>query len=194
MPPRRSARVAQAAERAAGALAVLPHALFLRVLAALPVDTRARAACVCRAWREAVAERSLWRRLDLTAAGGVERVHDARRVVALLRAGAARARGELHTLLLDVGYEQPHFYDAVAEVTAHAGSLRELHFFADDPDVPCLMSKPNVTALLAAAPRLRVLDLDLFCDCTAEARAMLRTEPPYTPLRTQAAASESDSG
>jgi hypothetical protein len=44
----------------------------LRVLfLLLPVDARARAACVCRAWRAFLADVSLWHVLDLTPAGGV---------------------------------------------------------------------------------------------------------------------------
>ncbi len=84
MPPQRSARVADApardaaarnarivaaAQRAAPALAPLPLALVLHILSLLPVDCRLRCAEVCRAWRAALEERSLWLRLDLTVSG-----------------------------------------------------------------------------------------------------------------------------
>jgi hypothetical protein len=52
-------------------VAALPLALLLEVLSRLPVDCRLRCAEVCRAWRAALNERSLWTRLDLTAASGV---------------------------------------------------------------------------------------------------------------------------
>jgi hypothetical protein len=53
-------------------LCALPLAVLLQiVLARLPVDAHARACVVCRAWNTALAERSLWTRLDLSAASGV---------------------------------------------------------------------------------------------------------------------------
>jgi hypothetical protein len=51
----------------------LPHSLVVRVLAALPADARLRCAEVCRAWRAAVSDRSLWLRVDLSRQGGVTR-------------------------------------------------------------------------------------------------------------------------
>jgi hypothetical protein len=85
---------AQAADTQLCHFAGLPHALFLLILALLPVDTRLRCAEVCRGWRAALAERSLWLRLALSPESGV-----ARRVTdALLRAAAARAGGGLLSL------------------------------------------------------------------------------------------------
>jgi hypothetical protein len=83
--------MAAAAELVCTALAPLPQPLALRILALLPVDARARCACVSRgSWRATVADVSLWLRLDLTPAGGVPQ----RRVTdALLRGAAARAAG-----------------------------------------------------------------------------------------------------
>ena len=46
--------------------ALLPAPFLLAVLALLPVDSRARAACVSRAWRDAAAHASLWTEVDLT--------------------------------------------------------------------------------------------------------------------------------
>jgi hypothetical protein len=76
-------------------LASLPRALLCEVFARTPVDVRALCACVCRAWHDALLERSLWTRLDLSPAGGVayERVTDA-----LFRGAAAKARGGLTAL------------------------------------------------------------------------------------------------
>jgi hypothetical protein len=38
----------------------LSHAIMALVLRASPLDVRARAACVCRAWRDAAASDTLW--------------------------------------------------------------------------------------------------------------------------------------
>ncbi len=76
-------------------VAALPHTLLLEVLSRLPVDCRLRCAAVCRAWRTALNEHSLWRRLDLSpATGGLARAASD----ALLRAAAKRAAGDLQTL------------------------------------------------------------------------------------------------
>lgn len=49
----------------------LPAEALEAVLARLPADSRARAACVSRAWRSAVACPKSWHELDLTRAGGL---------------------------------------------------------------------------------------------------------------------------
>ena len=69
----------------------LPVLLLRVIMLALPVDPRARAACVCRGWRAFLADPSLWRVLDLTPAGGVvaERVTEN-----LVRGAVARAGGQ----------------------------------------------------------------------------------------------------
>jgi hypothetical protein len=128
MPPRRSASVADAparereaaAQHAAAALAPLPLALVLHILSLLPVDARLRCAEVCRSWRAALEERSLWIRLDLTASGV-----SLKREATLLLAAAARAGGQL--VALDVcGCESVTFDALLAVVTANGAALREL--------------------------------------------------------------------
>jgi hypothetical protein len=98
--------------------AALPPALFREVLRALPADQRARAACVSRAWRAAVADPAAWTRLDLS--GMTCRVDDA----AALLAAAARAHGRLEAL--DVP-GRVTFQALLAVATANAASLRMLH-------------------------------------------------------------------
>jgi hypothetical protein len=72
MPPRRSARVAAVAERESSALPPLPLSLALAIFALLPVDQRLRCREVCRGRRAVLTEEiSLWRRLDLSASGGI---------------------------------------------------------------------------------------------------------------------------
>jgi hypothetical protein len=88
---------AQAADTQLCHFARLPHALFLLILALLPVDTRLRCAEVCRGWRAALAERSLWLRLALSPESGVTRAMPAI-TEALLRAAVARAGGGLLSL------------------------------------------------------------------------------------------------
>ena len=73
MPPRRSARVAAAAERVAArvgpasTLSALPLAVMLLIFSMLPVDTRLRCREVCRAWRAFVAAPTLWTTLRVEA-------------------------------------------------------------------------------------------------------------------------------
>jgi hypothetical protein len=118
----RSARIVAAAQHAAPALAPLPAALVLHILSLLPVDTRLRCAEVCRSWRAALEERSLWLRLDLSASG----VSPKRAVTdALLHAAAARAGGELVALDLR-GCTLVTSVALLAVVTAN-GALREFH-------------------------------------------------------------------
>ena len=71
MPPRRSARVAAAAEQRAWAFPQLPLPLALRIFSLLPADQRLRCAEVSRGWRATVALPALWRRLDLSPESGL---------------------------------------------------------------------------------------------------------------------------
>jgi hypothetical protein len=180
MPPRRSAHGAAVVERESTVLS-LPHALVLLILTLLPVDVRARCACVCRAWRAALSERSLWVRLDMSRTSGVTRaVTDA-----LLRGAAARAGGALETLdvsgCLAVSAEA-----LLAVATANATTLRELRMRTCN----CLyaaaanrLSLISAEALLRAAPQLRLLDADVRCNGVADARDTLRAEGLMSPLR-----------
>jgi hypothetical protein len=98
MPPRRSARVAEAHERACCALSPLPLGIVLAIFSLLPLDCRLRCLEVCRGWRAVLtAERSLWTRLVMPFSGGAARSG----ALALLRAAATRAGGQLHTLHVD---------------------------------------------------------------------------------------------
>jgi hypothetical protein len=85
------------------------------LLARLPLRARFAAASVCRAWRAALAEPTLWTRLVLEACC----------CDAMLRAASARARGRLE--LLDVSDAPNVTPDALVSVAAaNAGALREL--------------------------------------------------------------------
>jgi hypothetical protein len=129
MPPRRSARVAEAAERACSALATLPHALVLLIFSLVPVDQRLRCLEVCKGWYATLNERSLWSRLELSATAGLAR----RATDALLRAAAARAAGQLQTLYLTDCAAITH--DALlAVVRANADTLTELRMHGSGGD------------------------------------------------------------
>jgi hypothetical protein len=69
----------------------LPDDALRVIMLALPVDVRARAACVCRGWRAFLADVSLWQVLDLTPAGGVAAERLTRN---LIRGAVARAAGQ----------------------------------------------------------------------------------------------------
>jgi hypothetical protein len=163
---RRSARLAAAAEadEAGAALASLPLALILRIFLALPADSRARAACVCRAWRDMLEDSAMWSRLDLSLNCGVnEELLD--RGEPLLRGAAARANGRL--VYLDIsGISDVPPGVATAVVADNADSLRELYL--TPPERECEdqaeYKDPGVLAsLLAAAPLLQVLRANLWC-------------------------------
>jgi hypothetical protein len=171
MAAQRSAPEAGDAQPESLTLSSLPRALQCEVFARTPVDARARAAAVCKAWCGVLAERSMWTRLDLSLAGGVarERVTDA-----LLRCAAAKAQGGLTAL--DVTDCRQLTHATLLEVlTANAGALTELRMRRT--------SIEQVEALLGAAPLLRVCHADVTDAAAAVARGMLRNEPPFGPLR-----------
>jgi hypothetical protein len=178
----RSARIEAAAEHAAPALAPLPYALVL--LSLLPVDCRLLCAAVCRSWRAALEERSVWLRLDLSASA-----FSPKRAVtdALLRATAARAHGEL--VALDVtGCKHVTFDALLAVVAANGGALRELCACSNlgcDDEYRGLgpLNTDALEALLRAAPRLAVVEADVQCHDLALAHRVLRNEAPFAPLR-----------
>ena len=57
-----NAQTLSAAPREGGS--ALPHEALVLMLPLLPLDARARAACVCRAWRAATAHSGLWEALS----------------------------------------------------------------------------------------------------------------------------------
>ncbi len=168
--------MADVAERASTALAPLPQSAALRILALLPVDARARCACVSRGWRSTVATESLWLRLDLSEAGGVPRD---RVSSALLRGAAARARGHLQAL--DVS--QCSDGEAIlAVVRANARSLQELRHCALARCIWDTLRFDLLEKVLRAAPQLRVCEVDVACDA-AQARRLLRGAAPFARVQ-----------
>ncbi len=187
MPPRRSSRLAVVAEQALAARCVrvaaagaragspfppLPLELALRIFALLPVDVRLFCCEVCRAWRAALEERSLWTRLDLSEQAGLTHSVSA----ALLLAAAARARGQLQSL--DVHMDGCSTNTLVEVVAANAGTLRELRHTG-----LCAVGREEIEALLAAAPLLPHLEAYGCTGSLFEARQMLRCEGTLARLR-----------
>ena len=69
MSGRRVGAVARRIGPDAATLASLPLPVAHRIFLELLVDVRGRAACVCRAWRDVLADPSLWTRLDMSDVG-----------------------------------------------------------------------------------------------------------------------------
>ena len=161
---------------AAGAVCpfdALPVAVLRRIFLALPADSKGRASAVCRAWRDVLADATLWEVLDLSSIDGVTR-----RLVraALVRGAAARAGGQLK--VLDVRACYIITQDVVALAAANGAALRELHVDSE------ALQAQQVDAILAAAPQLQLLCASIWC-VGSVAGALLRKEPPYGPLRAQ---------
>ena len=184
MPPRRGARAVGAASEATGsAFASLPQPLLSRILAALPVDSRARACCVCRGWRDVLAELALWTELDLSDDSGVSGALDA---TALLEGASRRAQGQLVELSLG-SRRLFNTRDVLPVLAANSGSLRELHLGqitaigqVDDAEYPNLF---EVRKIVQAAPQLQLVDV--FCmGCFWDvAPGVLRAEGALAPVR-----------
>jgi hypothetical protein len=150
----------------------LPEPAQRSVMLALPVDARARAACVCRSWRALLADVSFWQVLHLTPAGGVA----AERVTENLARGAvARAAGHLRSIGWNVvpGREMKELL--VALVQSDGAELQEV-------STNIILSVADLQAVLAAAPRLQVLNTCIGGGCT-ELLPVLRNDPPYGALR-----------
>ena len=158
--------------------ASLPLLLACCVFLALPVKARGRASCVCRAWRDALAEPALWTRLDL--AGG--RLAQGQSLGAVLRGASGRAHGLLSQL--DVSPRGVALNDLLPVLTANAGSLRELHLDTVCPhDLIRGDRFPTVEAVVAAAPLLQVLTVGAIHCAWEFAPRMLRAEPPFATLQ-----------
>ena len=173
---RRSARVAAATEVATSALSPLPLPLVYRIFLLLPVDERARACCVCRGWRAVLADPALWARLDLTEAGGVPWN---RNFEAILRGGAAKARGHLVSIDIRGVNDRLPRGDLLEVVAANASSLRELRVNVDDSSFLWL---GIIEGLLHAAPLVQSLEAGVTCSWT-DVPHLFGAEPLYPKLR-----------
>jgi hypothetical protein len=164
------------ADTRADPCAALPHALALRVFSAVSVEERLRCREVCRGWCATLDDHSLWLRLDLTRADG------APCSVALLRAATVRAGGQLQALRLTCNAHAERMREALCAVAAaNSATLQELRVLADAPGA--CFPVTTLEALLHAAPQLRKLEADVHCSGADGAHRLLRSEPPFGPLR-----------
>jgi hypothetical protein len=163
--------------------ASLPPVLAHKIFAALPVDTRLRCAEVCTAWCAAVAERSLWTRLDFSETSGVAHRHGV--TSSLVRAAISKSRGALTALDVSGVYRLFREDEALSTaLAANVGVLRELRCLRGP--LFTFMPVSELEALLSAAPQLRVCEADVLLDDAEEARRALRNEGVFGPLRVRA--------
>ena len=170
--------MAQLLARDAATFASLPLPLAQRIFLALPPDARGRASCVCRAWRDVLAEPALWTRLDMSG------VRSWRPFLPVLHGAAGRARGRLQQVELSQERLSRELTMAVLQpvLTANAGSLRELRLYrVHESDY--YVDAPTVQAVVAAAPLLQVLAAEEVTCKWELAPRMLRAEPPFAPLQ-----------
>ena len=149
----------------------LPDAALRAIMLALPVDARARAACVCRAWRAFLADPSLWRVLDLTPAGGV-----AWQLVtpALVRGAFARAARQLRSLSFI--HVSPDLSALLLDLILSDGAeLRQA-------SANVFVRRERIQATFAAAPRLQALNIHVSSMCR-QLLLLLRNDSPVLRIQ-----------
>jgi len=160
----------------------LPEPALRVTMLALPVDARARAACVCRSWRAFLADPSLWQVLDLTSAGGVAAERFMNRTEDLVRGAVKRAAHQLRVFSFNnvTELDLENLMKMLIELFASHGA--ELQYL--NTDAPLTVTE-ELMAMFPALPRLQVLNTNiicLWCECK-ELLPLLRNDPPYGPLR-----------
>ena len=150
----------------------LPPALLPRILSVLPVISRACAACVCRGWRDALADPAQWTLVDLSD------VAAEKKTPAFVQAAAARAGGQMHVLDLGLKGSNAMCFDVgywKEIIEAYGPTLRTLR-----------LGNMNVAADLAwitvATPQLKVLEAGIYGSC-ADIASALRKKAPFGVLR-----------
>jgi hypothetical protein len=160
-------------------LVVLPRPLALFVFSFLPADHKLRCCAVCRGWRDAFAEPSVWRKLELSSACGLTRPA----CDWLLREAAARAGNTLRAIWLRDCPQVTH-RPLLAVLGANAATLEELEIRGtfDGLQTPT-RSFAFMQEVVAAAPRLRALHADVCCLHAEHASLLLRGEGVFAPVR-----------
>ena len=163
--------------------ASLPLPLAQRIFLELPPDARGVACCVCRAWRDVLAEPSLWTHLDMSDVP-VKSLRERRRVHDVLRGAADRARGQL--CQLKFLYDCLEVDELLPVLRDNADSLRELHLYRVHCD-EYTTDRPEDTVkeLMEAAPLLKVLAAEETNCFWKHVPHVLRAEPPFAPLQTR---------
>jgi hypothetical protein len=171
---RRTVRAAMQAAEQRLALTALPPALWHALFSLLPVDQRLRCREVCRGWRAALEDVNLWTRLDLSEASGVAAAH-LENAAGLQAAAALRAGGQLQSLDVS-GCVRLNFAALHRAAVGSTATLREIR-------VPEGFKARHLTALLRAAPQLRLLHAaELQCG-SEQSVQLLQNEQLFAPLR-----------
>jgi hypothetical protein len=169
---------ASAAARQSPEFSSLPHAMAQRIFKKLPVDLRARAALVCRSWRDLIAEPTVWTSVNLSPHSGIS--IDA--TDAVLRGATARAQGQLTFLMLYAGRIS---VDTLVEVLTSQQSIHEL-YWRNDPFSHSFPSFLHVEQVARALPQLPLFNIDVRVSSVVDAARMLRNESPFQALRVRA--------
>ena len=157
----------------------LPPGLLSRIFLTLPVDSRARASCVCCGWRAVLASPALWTVLKLTPDLAIKPTP------ALLFGAAARAAGQLRVLDIldaDFGYEMYYAqesWDRMIQSNRDTLRVARLSGSSLPGNSGCLDA---IASVLAAVPLLEVLEAEVAGECAELTRA-LRNEAPFGLLR-----------
>ncbi len=170
MPAVSAARSNRRSDDAVG-LATLPRAVALHIFSYVPADACARAALVCRAWRDLIAEPCFWTELDLSSTSGVV----AKVTRQMLLAAAARAGGQLERLHVTYATFLPEVLQAV--FAANMNTLLRLLRLEQSATDPYAQE-----AVLRAAPPQCVVEADAF-EMYESVQPMLRNQPPFQALR-----------
>ena len=152
----------------------LAEALSL-LLPLLPLDCRARAACVCRAWRAATAHPSLWEELNF--ANCAVCVNDAKLALLCGRAGAA-----LRTLYLCVRANMRVTGAGLVTALRDGGctGVRRLTCVVGDRQHPKPLTPVLVQQLAAACPMLQHAECTVYCHPSKAAAVLTVLPGPLT--------------
>jgi hypothetical protein len=139
----------------------------LHIFSFVPVRQRLLLNAVCRGWRAAVAEPSLWRVADLTPSY--------RYSFALIDAVLRSSRGQLRLLDLSTSYP------SIAQILGFVRRAPLLATLKLATDSASKIKVADVDALLAAAPRLELLACSVR-GSPEQMLSLLKRTPPYAAL------------
>ena len=173
-----------AADEAVPSIYSLPRPLLSTILLLQPVSTRLRCSEVSRAWRALLADTKLWERLKFSD----EALIGTKRFEALFNAAVAKAGGQLRELDVSSKFSfDPHLTHAalMKAVVTNSHTLQRLRLCSgyelEVVESSLTTTTPQLVELCDAVPGLQKLVAKVECS-PAEARALLRREPPFGAL------------
>jgi hypothetical protein len=136
----------------------------------LPLDLRSRAACVCRAWRDAAADPTMWVKISVGDESGVEREVPPGLLVALCR------RGGRNVEALCVSGCSALDVRALLAAAAECKNLKEIRAATLGPEGGVKWTWPEIQQVRSLARPLARLLATLVATlyCTRTARGLLR--------------------